>query len=107
MAEEKILKHFTTGNCDGELTIRQRSSGRVELDDFYVIASRRGQGLGRLLLQRAVSYMQRHQLTVYLYATPFDGNEMDVPELMAVYERYGFVRTKPDTDSREMIWLPK
>jgi len=107
MAEEKILKQFTTGDGAGELTIRQRSTGRVELDDFYVVSGRRGRGLGRLLLGRAVGYMRRHQLTVYLIVAPFDDSAMTVETLAGFYARYGFVRTKPNTESREMVWLPK
>lgn len=106
MAAE-IIKQFTAGYGAGELTLRRRGN-RIELDDFYVVAGRRGRGLGRMLLGRAVGFMRRYQLTVYLIVAPFDSSAMSVEQLMAVYERYGFKKTKPHiADSREMVWTPE
>lgn len=82
-------------------------------DDFYKIEhveisdEFKGQGYGKLLVQKAIDFVKsREGRTIYLNASPMGFSGLDIGNLVAFYEKFGF-RKIPQLDkwenNKEMI----
>ena len=98
--ENKIIKEISQYTCvlrDGETVAYFRldqSQNPAELDDFYVLPTYRGQGIGSKILEMLISELKT---PVFLYV--FKAN---LPAVR-LYEKFGFVHREDVSKTRGIL----
>lgn len=85
-----------------------RTNKFVEIEQLRVGKDFRGSGYAKELMIEALKTIKKHGYTVaYLNASPLGAGGLDLPELITLYKKFGFVEIQHDLnygdDNREMI----